>query len=57
MDEAAPPYANTKGVMKLFDFKQPEKGAMDLKIKGDLDMATFNPHGISLWQESGELHV
>ena len=42
-----PCYTNIRGKMMLFDFNRPLDGAQPLDIIGDVDMKTFNPHGLS----------
>lgn len=40
-----------KGAIFLFDFKKPTEKVQELKIQGEkFDKETFNPHGISVWQ-------
>ena len=40
------------GKIFLFDFKNPDNGATELKITGDFDTSTFIPHGVSLHYDS-----
>ena len=40
----------------MFDFEKPNDEAKTVVIEGDFNMATLNPHGISVWKDepSGE---
>ena len=35
----------------MFDFHKKTNGATEIKVEGDLDMKTFHPHGLSLWED------
>ncbi|KAI0212398.1 Serum paraoxonase/arylesterase 1 [Lamellibrachia satsuma] len=41
-----------RGIMLLFDFKKPRRGAHVLDIVGDLDKSTFTPFGLSIWRDN-----
>ncbi|KAH9496121.1 Serum paraoxonase/arylesterase 1 [Bulinus truncatus] len=59
IDSAAPEYKiflkenKIKGKILLFDFNQPEQGAVELEIKssGQFNKETFGPHGVSLLED------
>ncbi|KAJ8318831.1 hypothetical protein KUTeg_003922 [Tegillarca granosa] len=48
-----------RGRIFLFDFNNPDKNAVELKITGDLNQTDFVPHGIGSWQDpsSGRLLI
>jgi hypothetical protein len=39
------------GQIFLFDFNHPDKDAVPLEIEGNLDRDTFQPHGMSIWED------
>ena len=54
-DISKPPYQGREGGMKIFDFNRPADGAKDLKIlytTGTFDLEKFNPHGMSVWDDT-----
>ena len=53
MDTTQPPWNTIKGQILLFDPVATVKRAVPLSIEGDIDLDTFNPHGLSLWEEKG----
>ncbi len=51
-----PNFAGRKGAVLVFDLNQPDKDVEVAKIRGDLEMSLFNPHGITSWtDESGNI--
>lgn len=40
-----------KGKMLLFDFNNPQNNVVELKFNEEFDAASFNPHGMSLWED------
>ena len=43
-------FGNRRGQIFLFDFRKPEV-ATPVEIIGGLDMKSFNPHGMSIWND------
>ena len=43
-----------KGQILLLDANSPQKGAAPLTIEGNIDLKTFNPHGISVLKDKSK---
>ncbi|MEQ2308886.1 hypothetical protein AMECASPLE_032901 [Ameca splendens] len=52
-----PSFSNEPGKMYVLDLLHPKPTPVELQIKGELDLSSFNPHGISVYtDEAGETH-
>ncbi|XP_021172101.2 serum paraoxonase/arylesterase 2 [Fundulus heteroclitus] len=49
-----PSFSNEPGKMYVLDLLQPKLIPVELQIKGDLDLSSFNPHGISVYTDEGD---
>ena len=57
-DVTVAPWRDFKGLIMLYDVKNPQKAPQPLKIRGEnIDLQHFNPHGISVWQENSKYMV
>ena len=43
-------FAGRIGKILLFDFARPNESAVEMKVEGSLDMRSWAPHGISVWE-------
>ena len=49
--------SKTPSNIYLFDFRKPRRGVRALSIKGDLDRATFTPHGLNIWRNTNRSKI
>jgi len=49
-------FGNRRGQIFLFDFRKPEV-ATPVEIIGGLDMKSFNPHGMSIWNDGQGIKI
>lgn len=53
---ALPSFSDDPGKIYVLDLLHPKPNAVVLQIKGNLDLSSFNPHGISVYtDEAGEI--
>lgn len=51
-----PSFSDEPGKIYILDLLHPKPTPVELQIKGDLDLSSFNPHGISVYtDEAGEV--
>ena len=51
-----PSFSDEPGKLYVMDLLHPIPTPVELQIKGDLDLSSFNPHGISVYtDETGEV--
>ncbi|XP_024124149.1 serum paraoxonase/arylesterase 2 [Oryzias melastigma] len=46
-----PSFSDEPGKMYVLDLLQPKMSPVELQIKGQLDLKSFNPHGISVYED------
>ena len=46
-----PVIQHRRGKVLMFDFRYPNTGAIEVHIQGNFDIDSFNPHGISIWED------
>ncbi|KAM4581023.1 serum paraoxonase/arylesterase 2-like [Odontesthes bonariensis] len=49
-----PSFSDDPGKMYVLDLLHPQPTPVELQIKGDLDLGSFNPHGISVYQDEAD---
>lgn len=53
-----PSFSQDPGQMFMIDLLHPKPTPVNLKIKGKLDLRSFNPHGISAYtDETGDVQI
>lgn len=53
-----PSFSDEPGKMYVMDLLHPKPTAVQLQIKGELDLSSFNPHGISAYvDEAGKVQI
>lgn len=53
-----PSFSDEPGKMYILDLVHPKPTPVELQIKGELDLRSFNPHGISVYiDEAGEVQI
>ncbi|XP_076594131.1 serum paraoxonase/arylesterase 2-like isoform X1 [Chaetodon auriga] len=51
---ALPSFSDDPGKMYIVDLLHPKPTPVELQIKGDLDLSSFNPHGISVYTDEAD---
>ncbi|XP_070822405.1 serum paraoxonase/arylesterase 2-like isoform X1 [Chaetodon trifascialis] len=49
-----PSFSDDPGKMYIVDLLHPKPTPVELQIKGDLDLSSFNPHGISVYTDEAD---
>nr|XP_046255637.1 serum paraoxonase/arylesterase 2-like isoform X2 [Scatophagus argus] len=49
-----PSFSDEPGKMYILDLLHPKPVPVELQIKGDLDLSSFNPHGISVYTDDAD---
>ncbi|MED6262482.1 hypothetical protein ATANTOWER_020193 [Ataeniobius toweri] len=49
-----PSFSNEPGKMYVLDLLHPKPTPVELQIKGELDLSSFNPHGISVYTDEAD---
>lgn len=53
-----PSFSEEPGKMYVMDLLHPRPNPVELQIKGELDLSSFNPHGISAYvDEMGKVQI
>lgn len=53
-----PSFSDEPGKIYVLDLLHPQPTPVELQIKGELDLSSFNPHGISVYtDEAGEVQI
>lgn len=49
-----PSFSNEPGKLYILDLLHPKPNPVELRIKGELDLSSFNPHGISVYTDEAD---
>lgn len=53
-----PSFSDEPGKMYILDLLHPKPTPVELQIRGDLDLRSFNPHGISVYiDDAGDVQI
>ncbi len=53
-----PSFSDEPGRIYIMDLLHPKPTLVELQVKGDFDLSSFNPHGISVYtDEAGEVQI